>query len=106
MAVMRDQNNLDSMSIFIEMDSEKAEHVDYFFSCDLYGPDPRFKSRFMVIGQCRGLFRIDKLTLEPILLSKMEGDNNNKRFLSAASVVLRKFTESRTFPKLTQFASG
>ncbi len=59
---MSDGSRVDAMSIAILKDKEKDEYVDYVFVADVWGKDPRFKERHMIIGQNRGLFRIDKKT--------------------------------------------
>lgn len=94
------------MSIFIEMENDKPTYVDYIFICDVHGKDPRYKSRNMVIGQNRGLFRIEKGTLDVKLLFAMEGDNNNGIFYRAASKVVTEYKNAHEFPRLTHYSCG
>jgi hypothetical protein len=109
---MRNENDMsadsyvDSMSIAILMDKEKDEYVDYFFVSDVWEKDPRFTNRNMLIGQNRGLFRINKKTLDAELLHPMVGDESGKRFTNAASKVLQEYKNTNAFPDKTQFASG
>jgi hypothetical protein len=97
---------LDGMSIYVERDSETAEHVDYFFVCDVRDRDPRYKSRWMVVGQRRGLFRIRKANNVAELLAPMEFDQAGKCFLRASSKVLAVLGEVGEFPAKTQVAIG
>lgn len=97
---------VDWMSILIEMDKEKLEYVDYVFMCDVYGQDPRHEKRRMVVGQNRGLFRVNKSTLDAELLLAMDGDDDGKRFIRAVSKVLREQKATNEFPKKAHFACG
>jgi hypothetical protein len=60
----------------------------------------------MLIGEHRGLFRIDKKSQEVTLLRSMSGDEGDKRFMKAAFKVLSEWKRSGFPPKATQFASG
>lgn len=94
------------MSIFITKDKETAESVDYFFVCDVYQPDPRYKSRLMCTGQRRGLFRICKSDQAVELLYPMEHDEESKRFQRAAGKIVALLAQDGAFPNKAQFASG
>ncbi|MGV3725801.1 hypothetical protein [Hydrogenophaga sp.] len=97
---------LDSMSLGILRDKETADFVDYVFIADLWDRDPRFKSRNMLIGQRRGLFRIDKTSAQATLLRPMHGDEGGRRFLAASTKVHRERDHIGHYPEATQFASG
>ena len=97
---------VDGMSIGILMDKETAHYVDYVFVADVRAKDPRFCSRWMLIGEHRGLFRIDKESMAVSLLRAMDGDNDDARFKRAAGKVLSEWRRLGTPPKATQFASG
>lgn len=102
-----DENmRVDGQSIGIVKDKETASFVDYFFEADLWCKDPRFESRFMKIGECRGLFRFDTDTLGAELLFPMVGDDAGSRFGKAASKVLKGFRSTGLWPDRAQFASG
>lgn len=94
------------MSIFIEKDKESDKYVDYFFVCDAWEPDPRYKSRFMCTGQRRGLFRIRKSDQAVELLFPMEYDGDAKRFERAAGKVLALYKRQGAFPQKAHYASG
>jgi hypothetical protein len=97
---------VDGQSIGILKDKETSTCIDYFFVADLRCKDPRFQSRYMIIGECRGLFRFDKETLSAELLFPMAGDDAGSRFSKAASKVLKEFRSTGSWPDRTQFASG
>ncbi len=103
---MADGERMDGMSIGILRDADAVAHVDYFYFADLWAPDPRFKSRQMVVGQCRGLFRVDKQTLNVELLYAASGDHSGQCFNKAASKVLREFRVASVWPERTQYAAG
>ena len=63
-----DAARLDAMSLGILREKETSEYVDYVFVADVWGDDPRTKGRFMLTGQQRGLFRIDKASSRASLL--------------------------------------
>ena len=46
------------------------------FICDVFLKNPRYKSKYILAGQSRGLFRINKETLEANLLLPIDGDKN------------------------------
>ena len=94
------------MSIFIQKDKETEDFADYFFMCDVYAKDPRFKSRQMCIGQRRGLFRILKSNLNTELLFAMELDRHAKCFQRAAGKIMQLYVAEKSFPAQAQFASG
>lgn len=96
----------DVASIGILQDRETIEHVDYVFVVDVWGKDPRFAGRLMQVGQRRGLFRIQKSSLQVELLRPMEGDGEESRFARAAGKVLNEFKAMGEFPGAAQFASG
>jgi hypothetical protein len=97
---------VDGQSIGIFKDKETSACIDYFFVADLWSKDPRYVSRYMVVGECRGLFRFDKETLNAELLFPMSGDDAGSRFGKAASKVLKEFRSNGNWPDRTQFASG
>ncbi len=97
--------NVDGMSILIEKDAETSEHADYFFTADVWDKDPRFKSRSMIVGQSKGLFRIRKKDGEIELLAPMPEDTGSRRFHRAANTV-RKAWESGELPERTSFQCG
>lgn len=97
---------VDAMSLGILMDEETTQHVDYVFLADVWGKDPRYSSRWMRIGEHRGLFRVDKEMQEVSLLRAMNGDEGDKRFMKAAGKVLSEWKRLGAPPKATQFASG
>jgi hypothetical protein len=97
---------VDGHSIGILKDKETSTCIDYFFVAGLWCKDPRFQSRYMIIGECRGLFRFDKETLSAEVLFPMAGDYAGSRFNKAASKVLKEFRSTGSWPDRTQFASG
>jgi hypothetical protein len=97
---------LDGMSILIEKDRETADFADYFFLCDVYARDPRYKSRHMRTGQRRGLFRISKADLSVKLLYPMELDAGERCFQRAAGKVLGLYKTENRLPEKAQFAAG
>lgn len=103
---MSEDRQVGGQSILIEKDAEKDEYLDYTFTCDVWGKDPRFKQRRMIIGQVKGLFRIDKTEQSVSLLLPMEGNSSERRYKSAASKVLKKHREDNVYPDKTAFQSG
>jgi hypothetical protein len=102
-----DENmRVDRQSIGIVKDKETAGFVDYFFGADLWCNDPRFESRVMKIGKCRGLFRFDRETLGAERLFPMLGDDAGSGFGKAASKVLKELRSTGSWPERAQFASG
>lgn len=101
-----EEMRVDGQSIGIVKDKETATCIDYFFEADLWCKDPRFHSRFMKIGECRGLFRFDRETLSAELLFPMVGDDAGKRFGKAATKVLKEFRSTGSWPDRAHFASG
>lgn len=97
---------VDGQSIGIVKDKETSTCIDYFFEADVWCKDPRFQSRYIKIGECRGLFRLDKETLRAELLFPMAGDDAGSRFGKASSKVLKEFRSTGSWPDRTQFASG
>ncbi len=97
---------VDGMSIGILMDNETEQYVDYVFVAAVRAKDPRFRSRWMLIGEHRGLFRVDKESMAVSLLRAMDGDNDDARFKRAAGKVLSEWRHLGTPPVATQFASG
>ena len=97
---------VDGQSIGILKDKETSTCIDYFFVADLWCKDPRFQSRYMIIGECRGLFRFDKGTLSAEVLFPMAGDDAGSRFSKASSKVLKEFRSTGFWPDRTQFALG
>lgn len=97
---------VDGQTIGMIKDKETSAWIDYFFAADVWCKDPRFQSRFMKIGECRGLFRIDKVTLGAELLFPMAGDEAGSRFDKAALKVLEAFGATGSWPDRIQFASG
>lgn len=101
-----EDTRVDGQHIGIVKDKETAAYVDFFFEADVWCKDPRFQGRFIKIGQCRGLFRFDRETLDAELLFPMIGDDAGSRFSKAASKVLKEFRSTGLWPDRTQFASG
>lgn len=97
---------LDSQSIGIVKDKETPTCIEYFFEAELWCKDPRSQRRFMKIGECRGLFRLDRETLSVQLLFPMAGDEDGSRFDKAVLKVLKEFRSTGSWPNRTQFASG
>jgi hypothetical protein len=97
---------VDAQSIGILKDKETVQFADYFFVADLRCKDPRYEGRYMLVGECRGLFRFDKENLGAELLVPMAGDDSGSRFEKAASKVLKEFRENGEWPEGTQYASG
>lgn len=97
--------HVDWMVIDITKDCETPEHADYFFSSSVSDKDPRFKTRSMMVGLNIGLMRIFKDSGEVELLQAMPEDDENKRFLRAATV-LRKHWQKAEFPERAMFACG
>ncbi|MHB1038660.1 MAG: hypothetical protein ACYC35_30175 [Pirellulales bacterium] len=102
---MERKRTVDWMCIVIEKVADTESHADYAFVSDVYEPDPRYRSRSMIVGQNRGRLRILKATGEITLLEAMPEDDNGKRFQRAARVI-RRHWESREFPERTMFACG
>ena len=100
------ETRVDGMSLGILMDKETGEYVDYVFLADVWAKDPRFRSRWMLIGQHRGLFRVGKASMDVSLLRPMSGDNGDARFRKAAGKVLSEWRRLGAPPKSTQYASG
>ena len=98
--------HVDAQSIGVVKDKESCKYVDYFFEAALWGKDPRSQKRFMKLGECRGLFRFDKETLDAELLLPMTGDDAGSRFFKAAGKVLKEFRSLGCWPDRTHFASG
>ena len=97
---------VDGMSLAILRDKETSTEVDYFFVADVWCPDPRYKSRYMLVGQRRGLLRFNKQTLEATLLHPMDGDTGDKRFTKVAGKVLKERQASGVWPEKAQYAAG
>jgi len=97
---------VDAQSIGMLRDKETDGFVDYFFIANLWCKDPRQKNRHMQAGECRGLFRFDKTTLDAELLLPMPGDDSGSRFGKAARKVLKEYRENGEWPQGTQYASG
>jgi len=97
---------LDWQCILIQKDKEVAEHVDYFFTCDVLERDPRYKKRSMCTGQRRGLFRVHKNELRAELLFPMEFDTGQRSFDNAANKILRAVQSTGSFPDLETFMCG
>ncbi len=97
---------VDGQSIGILKDKETSSYVDYFFVAALWCQDPRFETRHMLAGECRGLFRFDKETLSVELFFPMAGDESESRFKNSASKVLKEFRLNGQWPEKTQYASG
>ena len=97
---------VDAQSIGMLKDKETDGFVDYFFIANLWCKDPRYESRHMLAGECRGLFRFDKNTLDAELLLPMPGDDSGTRFEKAAWKVVKEYRANGEWPKGTQYASG
>jgi len=93
------------MCIGIEKIAETDADAEYAFLSDVYEPDPRFRSRMIVVGQNRGVLRVIKATGEVTLVEAMPEDEGEKRFARAAAKI-RKHWEAREFPDKTTFACG
>ena len=98
--------HVDDQSIGVLKDKETPHCIDYFFIANLWCRDPRYVRRNMLAGECRGLLRFDKQTLQVELLFPMFGDDNRRRFNAAASRVLKEFRSNGYWPEETQHASG
>lgn len=98
--------HLDAMSLGILRDKDTSDYVDYVFIADSWGPDPRTKGRNMLIGQQRGLFRVEKMSSRATLLRPMTGDGEGKRFNYAAHKVLKERQRTGSFPEATHCAAG
>ena len=57
------------MSIGIEKIAETDADAQYAFVSDVYEPDPRFRSRMMIVGQNRGVLRVAKATGDVLQVS-------------------------------------
>lgn len=101
-----DAARLDAMSLGILREKETSEYVDYVFVADVWGDDPRTKGRFMLTGQQRGLFRIDKASSRASLLRPMVGDEGGKRFQRAVNKVTSERLRTGSFPEASQYACG
>jgi hypothetical protein len=97
---------VDAQSIGMLKDKETDRFVDYFFLANLWCKDPRYESCHMQAGECRGLFRFYKNTLDVELLLPMPGDDSGTRFGKAARKVLKEYRANGEWPKCTQYASG
>lgn len=93
------------MCIGIEKIAETDDAAQYAFISDVWEPDPRFRSRTMVVGQNRGVLRVAKATGEVTLIEPMPEDDGEKRFTRAAAKI-RKHWEAGEFPDRTMFACG
>jgi hypothetical protein len=93
------------MCIGIEKIAETDEGAQYEFVSDVYEPDPKYRSRFMIVGQNRGVLRVSKTTGEVSLVEAMPEDDNGKRFQSAAARI-RKHWRVGEYPDRTMFACG
>lgn len=96
---------LDSQCVTLIRDSDKPDTVDYFFESDVWDKDPRFRSRWMIVGVNRGLLRLSKKTGEIELLQPMSEDVENKRFHRASRRITQHWQVGET-PERTQFACG
>lgn len=103
---LNQEMRVDSQSIGIFRDRETSACVDYFFVADLWCKDPRYASRYMKAGECRGLLRFDKETLAAELLFPMTGDEAGSRFNKAVAKILEHVRTDGCWPDRTQFASG
>jgi hypothetical protein len=103
---MTEKVRVDAMSLAILKDKETSKYVDYVFIADVWGKDPRYAQRQMLVGQNRGLFRLQKASMQFELLRAMQDDDGNKRLDLAVIKVLQEFQNTGIFPNATQFASG
>ena len=102
---MGNNRTVDWMCIGIEKIAETDEDALYAFVSDVYEPDPRYRSRSMVVGQNRGVLRVMKATGEVSLVEAMPEDDDGKRFQSAAARI-RKHWKAGEYPVRTMFACG
>lgn len=100
------EKRIDWMSILIEKNLDKANYIDYVFICNLYTNDLRYKNRSIIVGESRGLFRLNKDTLEAHLLLPMEGDKNNHCFYGAVTKIINEYRLTNSFPERTHRAVG
>lgn len=100
------EKRLDGQCLFIQKDIEKDQYVDYVFTCDVWGKDPRFKQRRMKVGQVKGLFRINTVTGDAALLHPMEGDNSERCYRNALAKVLKVQREQNQYPDKASLQSG
>ncbi len=96
---------VDWMCIAIQKIAETDEDAQYAFVSDVYAPDPKCRSRFMVVGQNRGVLRVSKTTGAVSLVEAMPEDDDAKRFQSAAARI-RKHWKAGEYPDRTMFACG
>jgi hypothetical protein len=93
------------MCLLIEKGKEMQAFADYFFIATVWDKDPRFRSRSMIVGETRGLLRLDKQTGAMELLYPMPEDKDERRFRSACAV-LRRHWQDGELPEKTMFACG
>ena len=91
---------IDSDCIIMVKDFESKAYVDYFFEADVWDKDPRFESKWMVVGVNRGLMRLYKNIGSVELLQSMPEDENNRRF-NCASSRIKQLWELDSFPDET-----
>ncbi len=96
---------LDLQCIGIVRDAENPDFEDYFFEADVWDKDPRFRSRWMVVGVNRGLMRLHKNSGSVELLQPMPEDDGDQRFGRASSRIMKHW-ELGEVPEKTMFASG
>jgi hypothetical protein len=97
---------LDKQCIFIEKEKETTEFADYFFVCNVWNKDPRYKARRMISGQRRGLFRVQKPNLSVELLFPMDLEGSDYCFRCAANKVLKLYGAESKFPDMAQYVIG
>ena len=97
--------SVDWMSIGIIKDKETEDFVDYFFFSDVWDKDPRFANRRMIVGQNRGLLRLEKESGSIELLAPMPEDRDARRFRKAA-LSLAKHWNKGEFPDATSYCCG
>jgi len=102
---MEKERRVDWMCIGIRKIAETDKFAEYEFFSDVREPDPKFKNRWIVVGQNQGVLTIDKVTGEVSLVKAMLEDNDNKRFHSAG-LKIREHWELGEYPKMTSHISG
>lgn len=103
---MSDGVRIDGMCISILRDKDTDAYADYFYVASLWAPDPRYKSRHMEVGESRGLFRIEKQSLNVTLLYGAKEDVGEKCFNKAANKVLREYQSTGAWVDKTMYAAG
>jgi len=103
---MNTEKYLDIQCIFIDKNLDKDGFIDYIYTSNVWGKDPRYKNRNMIVGQVNGLFRINKETLEVTLLREMELDSSKRCYLASSCKIIKIYRAENEFPEKATFQSG